>query len=138
MKMGAWKQAFFNERMPACALKGHWVSFRLVDVTGNGKAFGGLPFSVHDSSGRHYVGKLNDEGFASLQDFYCGPVVLMLDDLYSGTEEPYYQLRTRRTYKLPITELQMRAERIFLLVLTTDALRRVPPTKKRIGFIKWK
>ncbi|WP_205548228.1 lipase family protein [Pseudomonas carnis] len=113
MKLDAWKQAFFSERMPACALKGHWVSFRLVDMAGNGKAYGGLPFSVHDSSGRQYVGKLNGEGFARLQDFYCGPVVLMLDDLYSGTEEPYYQLRTRRTYKLPITELQIRAERTF-------------------------
>lgn len=138
MKLDAWKHAFFSERMPACALKGHWVSFRLVDMAGNGKAYGGLSFSVHDSSGRQYVGKLNGEGFASLQDFYCGPVVLMLDDLYSGTEEPYYQLRTRRTYKLPITELQIRAERTFLLVLTEDALRGRLPTHKRMEFIRLK
>ena len=68
MKLDAWKHAFFSERMPACALKGHWVSFRLVDMAGNGKAYGGLSFSVHDSSGRQYVGKLNGEGFASLQE----------------------------------------------------------------------
>ena len=113
MKLDAWKQAYFGEQMPACALQGHWASFRLVDETGSGKAYGGLPFTVHDSTGRRYVGKLNGEGFASLQDFYCGPVVLTLDDLYNGIEEPYYLLSTRKTYKLPITELQVRAERTF-------------------------
>ena len=113
MKLDAWKQAYFGEQMPACALQGHWASFRLVDETGSGKAYGGLPFTVHDSTGRRYVGKLNGEGFANLQDFYCGPVVLTLDDLYNGIEEPYYLLSTRKTYKLPITELQVRAERTF-------------------------
>ena len=113
MNLDAWKRAFFDEQMPACALQGHWASFRLVDETGSGDVYGGLPFTVKDSTGRQYVGKLNGEGFANVQGFYCGPVVLMLDDLYDGTEEPYYQLRTRQTYKLPITELQIRAERTF-------------------------
>ena len=44
------------------------------------------------------------------QDFYCGPVILLLDERYSGTEEPYARLSKRLTYKLPITELQTRAE----------------------------
>lgn len=43
MKLDAWKQAYFGEQMPACALQGHWASFRLVDETGSGKAYGGLP-----------------------------------------------------------------------------------------------
>lgn len=113
MKLDAWKQAYFGEQMPACALQGHWASFRLVDETGSGKAYGGLPFTVHDSTGRQYLGKLDGEGFANLHDFYCGPIILMLDDLYNGTEEPYHQLRMRQTYTLPITELQIRAERTF-------------------------
>ncbi|AMS21279.1 lipase [Pseudomonas synxantha] len=113
MKLDGWKQAYFDEQMPACALQGHWASFRLVDETCSGKAYGGLPYTLHDSSGRQYIGRLNSDGFAQLRDFYRGPVVLILDSLYTGTEEPYYLLRTRQTYKLPITELQIRAERTF-------------------------
>ena len=111
MELEAWKQEFFSDKMPACPLRGHWVSFCLVDETGNGKNYGGLPYSFHDSAGQQYSGRLNGEGFAKITDFYCGPVVLTLDEPYTGTEAPYHRLATRLTYKLPITELQVRAER---------------------------
>jgi acetyl esterase/lipase len=111
MKQEAWKQPFFSGNMPACALKGHWASICLVDETGSGKAYGGLRYSIYDTAGRQYDGRLNAEGFAKLQGFYCGPVVLRFDDLYAGAETPYHQLRTRVAYQLPITELQIRAEK---------------------------
>lgn len=41
MEHDAWKQQFFNDRMPACPLKGHWLTFCLVDETGSGKGYGG-------------------------------------------------------------------------------------------------
>ena len=110
MKQDAWKQPFFNDKMPACSLRGHWVSFCLVDEAGSGKAYGGLSFTVYDSTGRKYEGRVNGDGFAKLQDFYCGPVVLLLEGRYCGTEELYDRLSKRVTYKLPITELQTRAE----------------------------
>ncbi|WP_206165359.1 hypothetical protein, partial [Citrobacter braakii] len=40
----------------------------------------------------------------------CGPLVIKLDEHYSGSEKPYTDLMTRLAYKLPITELQVRAE----------------------------
>ena len=110
MNQEARKQAFFSSNMPACALKGHWASFCLVDETGSGKAYGGLAYTVYDSTGHSYNGRLTGEGFAKLQGFYCGPVVLILEGLYAGNEQPYFELSTRKTYKLPITELQARAE----------------------------
>ena len=110
MKPDARKQAFFSDSKPACSLRGHWVSFSLVDELGVGTAYGGLPYTVYDSAGQEYKGRLNGEGFAKLQDIYCGPVVLTFDDLYSGEEQPYRWLMLRSTYKLPITELQVRAE----------------------------
>ena len=81
MKQEAWKQPFFSGKMPACALKGHWASICLVDETGSGKPYGGLRYSIYDSAGQQYDGRLNAEGFAKLQGFYCGPVVLRFDDL---------------------------------------------------------
>ncbi len=110
MDLDARKQPFFSDSKPACALRGHWVSFCLVDELGVGTPYGGLRYTAHDSAGQQYKGRLNGEGFAKLQDIYCGPVVLVVDDLYSGTEEPYRRLMTRHVYKLPITELQIRAE----------------------------
>ncbi|WP_426221639.1 lipase family protein [Pseudomonas sp. DWRC2-2] len=110
MKLDARKQAFFSDSKPACSLRGHWVSFSLVDELGVGTLYGGLPYTVYDSAGQEYKGRLNGEGFGKVQDIYCGPVVLIFDDLYSGEEQPYHWLMLRSTYKLPITELQVRAE----------------------------
>ncbi|MFN3358528.1 MAG: lipase family protein [Pseudomonas sp.] len=110
MNMDARKQPFFGDSEPACSLRGHWVSFRLVDEQGSGASYGGLPYTVHDSAGQQYKGRLNGEGVAKLENIYCGPVVLAFDELYSGVDEPYQRLMMRPTYKLPITELQFRAE----------------------------
>lgn len=110
MKLDARKQPFFSDSQPACALRGHWVSFGLVDELGTGAVYGGLPYTVHDSAGQQYKGRLDKDGFAKLQDIYCGPVALVFDDLYSGIETPYSRLVERKTYPLPITELQVRAE----------------------------
>lgn len=110
MYLDARKQPFFSDSTPACSLRGQWVSFCLVDETGVGATYGGLSYTVRDSAGREYKGRLNEEGFAKLKDIYSGPVVLVFDDLYSGTEQPYRRLMMRPTYQLPITELQFRAE----------------------------
>jgi pimeloyl-ACP methyl ester carboxylesterase len=110
MMQDAQRQSFFNESKPACPVRGHWVSFSLVDELGEGTAYGGLPYTVHDSAGQEYKGRLNAEGVAKLKNLFCGPVVLVFDDMYSGTEQPYQRLMLRSTYKLPITELQVRAE----------------------------
>ena len=115
MDQEAWKQPFFDDKKPACSLRGAWVSFNLVDEVGDGKPYGGLPFTVCDSAGVQYEGRLNGDGGTKLQNLYCGPVVLTLDEQYVGEEEPYRQLRGRETYQLPISELQFRAEKTHFL-----------------------
>lgn len=86
MEHDAWKQQFFNDRMPACPLKGHWLTFCLVDETGSGKSYGGLPYTIYDGAGQQYRGRLNGEGFARVADFSCGPVILVMEERYSGQE----------------------------------------------------
>ena len=58
MNQEAWKQPFFSSKMPACPLKGHWASVCLVDETGSGKAYGGLVYTIQDTTGRRYNGCL--------------------------------------------------------------------------------
>ncbi|EIK67136.1 lipase, class 3 [Pseudomonas synxantha BG33R] len=116
MEHDAWKQQFFNDRMPACPLKGHWLTFCLVDETGSGKGYGGLPYTIYDGAGQQYRGRLNGEGFARVADFSCGPVILVMEERYSGQEELYQSLMSRSFYALPITELQVRAEQTHFLV----------------------
>lgn len=110
MYLDARKRSFFSDCTPACSLRGQWVSFCLVDEAGLGTTYGGLPYTVRDSAGQKYKGRLNGEGFAELKSIYNGPVVLVFDDLYSGIGQPYRRLMMRPTYQLPITELQFRAE----------------------------
>jgi len=86
MNQAAWKQPFFSSEMSACPLKGHWASVSLVDETGSGKAYGGLVYTIQDNTGRLYKGRLNGEGYAKLEGFYCGPVILSLDSQYCGEE----------------------------------------------------
>ena len=115
MEEAAWKQQFFNDRMPACSLNGGWLTFCLVDETGNGKSYGGLPYTLRDVAGQQYNGRLNGEGFARVEGFFCGPVILMMEERYSGRETLYQSLMTRSFYALPITELQVRAEQTHFL-----------------------
>ncbi|MCP1462205.1 lipase family protein [Pseudomonas sp. S3E17] len=110
MTMEEWKHPFFDESMPACALHGGWLSFCLVDESGDGKAYGGLRYEVVDSAGQRYKGHLNGEGFARLEGQCRGPVVLVLDAPYEARRGYYSTLQQRDSYPLPITDLQVRAE----------------------------
>ncbi|WP_421556874.1 hypothetical protein [Pseudomonas kitaguniensis] len=100
----------FNDRMFACPLKGHSVSFQLVDEFGDGKPYAGLTYTLQDSAEQKYSGALDAEGFAKIDNCHRGPSVLSLDTAYTGGEHPYKRLAERPSYKLPITELQVRAE----------------------------
>lgn len=94
-----------------CPLRGHWVSFRLVDEHGEGKPYAGLPYKLHDSQGQKYEGALDGDGFARVESFYCGPVVLDLSTLDTGKLDPWYEeLTIRKAFKLPLTALQVAAE----------------------------
>jgi hypothetical protein len=98
---------FFNGKMLACPLRGHFISFQLVDEFGDGKPYGGLAYTLQDSAEQQYSGRLDADGFAKIEDCYQGPVVLMLNAEYVGEENPYKTLMERPSYKLPITELQV-------------------------------
>lgn len=76
--VGRAEATFFSDNKPACPLRGHWVSFCLADELGVGTAYGGLPYTLHDSAGQEYKGRLDGNGFATLKDIYCGPVALVL------------------------------------------------------------
>ncbi|MEJ5057015.1 MULTISPECIES: lipase family protein [unclassified Pseudomonas] len=103
-------ESCFSKKILACPLRGHWTSFRLVDEFGDGKPYGGLPYTIHDSVGQEYTGRLNGDGFLRLENHYRGPLVLTLDASYKGLEAIYRDLMIRKAYPLPITELQVRAE----------------------------
>lgn len=97
--------------MLECPLRGHWVSFRLVDEHGEGTPYAGLPYVLHDSQGQQYPGALDGEGFARINNIYCGPAVLDISALDSGFADIWYQeLAIRDAFKLPLTALQVMAE----------------------------
>ncbi len=115
MTMEQWKQPFFNENMPACALSGGSLSFCLVDESGDGQAYGGLKYEVFDSAGKGYKGHLNGDGVARIHGQCRGPVVLVFDAEYKATGSFYSTLQEREKYPLPITDLQVRAEQTHFL-----------------------
>jgi len=94
----------------ACPLRGTWVSFQLVDESGDGKPYAGLAYKLVDSTEQSHEGTLDSEGFAKVCDSYEGPVVLTVDSAYKGDDKFYKSLMTRPSYPLNITELQVRAE----------------------------
>ncbi len=100
----------FSGKILVCPLRGHWTSFRLVDEFGDGKPYGGLPYTLRDSVGQEYTGRLDGEGFTRLDNHYRGPMVLTMDAPHSRINELYVRLMDRIHYPLPITELQYRAE----------------------------
>jgi hypothetical protein len=104
------KDSCFSSKILVCPLRGHWTSFRLVDEFGDGKPYGGLPYTLRDSVGQEYTGRLSGGGVAKLENHYRGPVVLTMDKRYNGLDKLYEQLIKREHYPLPITELQFRAE----------------------------
>ncbi|MDC7816773.1 MULTISPECIES: lipase family protein [Pseudomonas] len=108
--MDDWEKPSFSSKMLACPLRGQWISFQLVDEFGDGKPYAGLAYSLQDSAEQRYIGILDAEGYAKVNDCYRGPVVLTLNVAYTGNEVFYNDLMNRKSYPLPITELQVRAE----------------------------
>lgn len=98
-------------RIQTCPLRGHSTSFQLVDELGDGKPYAGLAYVVTDYENVVYTGKLDDTGSGKVDNHYCGPVVLKLNQPYEGQDKTYVRLKERKHYPLPITELQVRAEK---------------------------
>jgi pimeloyl-ACP methyl ester carboxylesterase len=124
--MEQWKRPFFNEKMPACALRGSGLSFCLVDESGDGKAYGGLKYEIFDSAGQRYKGYLSGDGFARIEGQCRGPVVLVFDAEYEAAGTFYSTLRAREKYPLPITDLQVRAEQTKFIALNGKRAERNP------------
>ncbi|MFJ7313348.1 lipase family protein [Pseudomonas sp. NPDC098747] len=103
--------AFMQGNIHACPKRGHSTSFQLVDEFGDGKPYTGLAYEIIDYEDTVYTGKLDATGSGKVDDHYCGPVVLKLNQPFNGTEPLYKDLRAREHYPLPITELQVRAEK---------------------------
>lgn len=99
-----------SEDLLSCPLKNQWVSFRLVDENGDGKPFSGLSFSLFDSQGIQYNGVLDEQGFARIDEAYCGPVIVGLTEAADSADPWYKYLSTRESYPLPLTSLQIAAE----------------------------
>lgn len=93
-----------------CPLHRDWVSFRLVDEHGDGQPYSGLAYQLHDSQGQIYAGTLDGDGYARVEQPYCGPVVLALSDSYAGGDQWYAPLARREKFSLPLTALQVAAE----------------------------
>lgn len=93
-----------------CPQRTHWVSFRLLDESGNGASFAGLPFRLYDSQGQKYEGQLDEEGFARLENLYCGVAIVGFPARYAGGENWYEDLLDRKAYPLPLTAVQIAAE----------------------------
>jgi len=134
MPLEEWKQPFFSEKMPVCALRGCWLSFCLVDESGDGKAYGGLAFEVFDSAGQQYKGRLNGDGFAKLENQYRGPAVLIFEAAYGGHDDYYSTLQRRSRYPLPITELQVRAEQTRFVRADGERTERNPAQQRASRF----
>ncbi|HDS1738019.1 lipase family protein [Pseudomonas sp. BP8] len=104
-------KASFGGRIHACPLRDHSSSFQLVDEFGDGKPYAGLTYEITDYEGVVYSGQLDSAGSGKVQGHHCGPVLLRLIKLYQGTEKFYQDSIRRPHYPLPITELQVRAEK---------------------------
>jgi len=102
---------FMQGNIHACPMRGHSTSFQLVDEFGDGKPYAGLTYEIIDYEDTVYTGKLDTTGSGNLINHYCGPVVLKFNQPFKGIETLYKDLRTREHYPLPITELQVRAEK---------------------------
>jgi hypothetical protein len=103
--------AFMQGNIHACPRRGHSTSFQLVDEFGDGKPYAGLTYEIIDYEDTVYTGKLDTTGSGEVENHYCGPVVLKFNQPFNGTEPLYKDLRARPHYPLPITELQVRAEK---------------------------
>ncbi|WP_095170808.1 lipase family protein [Pseudomonas sp. Irchel 3H3] len=99
-----------NNRMFTCPAQGKWTSFQLVDEFGEGRSYAGLSYKVIDTEGHAYTGKLDLTGTGKVENHFAGPIALILEEQYQGQELTYVRRTQRPHYRLPITELQVRAE----------------------------
>lgn len=103
--------AFMRGNIHACPLRGHSTTFQLVDEFGDGKPYAGLKYEVIDYEDTVYSGQLDAKGAGKVTNHFCGPVVFKLNHSYQGRNDDYSELIRRKHYPLPITELQVRAEK---------------------------
>ncbi|WP_375154762.1 lipase family protein [Pseudomonas sp. PDM25] len=104
-------KASFSGDMLACPLREHSTSFQLVDEFGDGQPYAGLTYQLIDYEDIIYTGTLDAVGVGKVDNHYCGPVELRLNQAYQGSNDDYSELMHRKHYPLPITELQVRAEK---------------------------
>ncbi|AIS12511.1 lipase [Pseudomonas chlororaphis subsp. aurantiaca] len=131
--MQEWERPFFDTRMHACPMRTHSTSFQLVDEEGDGAPYAGLAYEATDYEGAIYLGVLDETGTGKVNRHYCGPVVLKLDQVYQGYEKSYTFLKERPHYPLPITELQVRAEKTRFLN-PSGARTQSNPAQAQAGF----
>jgi hypothetical protein len=117
-----------------CPLRGHSTSFQLVDESGDGQPYAGLAYEITDYEDVVYTGKLDASGSGKVEHHYCGPVVLKLSQPYQGTNDNYSELIRRKHYPLPITELQVRAEKTRFFNKTGARTKLNPAQDKTNGY----
>ncbi|HTN31506.1 MAG TPA: lipase family protein [Pseudomonas sp.] len=94
-----------------CPLYNNWVSFRLVNEHAQGAPYAGLSYQLHDREGQIYTGTLDNDGFARVDNLFCGVLILGLATLSSGASGSWYEdLVIRPDFKIPLTALQIAAE----------------------------
>lgn len=126
--------SLLSGKSEACPLRGDWISFQLVDENGDGKPYADLTYILQDSAHQQYIGVLDANGSAKVMNHYQGPVVLMVDSPYKGSENVYNALLQRGSYPLPITELQVRAEKPVLCARMDSASKRIQQKKELSSF----
>ncbi|MBN6774356.1 lipase family protein [Pseudomonas granadensis] len=104
------EKRLLNDQTRSCPLKGGWVSFRLVDEFGEGKPYASLEYEITDCEGTKQSGSLDAEGYAKIEGSYSGPLILTLAKKYSGGIPWYEEISDRKTYPIPLTDLQVAAE----------------------------
>ncbi|MBK5343939.1 lipase family protein [Pseudomonas sp. TH49] len=104
------EKRLLNDQARSCPLKGGWVSFRLVDEFGEGKPYASLEYEVTDCEGTKQSGSLDADGYAKIEGNYSGPLILTFAKKYSGGTPWYEEINDRKTYPIPLTDLQVAAE----------------------------
>lgn len=94
-----------------CPKRDYWCSFRLVNEQGDSGEYAGLAYALHDRWGDTYSGVLDTDGYARIENFYCGPLRLDFTDPHPESDDSWYnRIATRESFKLPLTALQVAAE----------------------------
>lgn len=104
-----------------------WVSFQLADEAGDGKAYAGLAYELTDTEGTVYQGTLDANGKSIRHDdIPCGGAILSFSEKYRGGVKFYEDLIDRKSYKIPLTQLQYAAEQTQWLQEWSKTLRSYP------------